>query len=386
MTATTAALLPGGMHPDPGKSYTMASRYYTDPAIHALEQERIFARSWIYAGHESRLAEPGSYLVADFAEESVVVVRSRNGALNAFFNVCQHRGHRLVEGEGRLKLTFTCPYHAWAYDFDGKLRTARGCENVDGFDRSEFGLKPVRVETMLGLVFVNLDPDAAGLEETYPGLKEDILKHMPRAAEFSFACRRDYTIGANWKVVIDNFQECYHCDVAHPAFVDMVDMPSYRNRTHGLWSTQTSAKLRSAKSSAYNLEGSNAEFGYVGFYVWPNLTIWLMPGEPNLMTLQMLPDGPDRCVEHLDWHAPEGVVTAQAKAAIDYIDQVLQVEDIALCESVHKGLKSRGYDRGRFIVDRGRTAISEHALHHFQSLVMRSLEGNAPLATRQAAE
>jgi carnitine monooxygenase subunit len=239
---------------------------------------------------------------------------------------------------------------------------------------------------MLGLVFVNLDPGAPPLHEQYAGLEEEILNYMPRAGELAFACRRTYDLHANWKVVVDNFQECYHCEPAHPAFVDLVEMTTYRNKVHDYWSCQTSDKPHARRSEAYSFEPGDVDFGYAGFFVWPNLTIWLMPGEPNLMTLQMLPDGASACHERLDWHSLGGELSAQAMAAIDYVDRVLQPEDIALCESVFKGLKSRGYDRGRFIVDRDRTHISEHAVHHFHTLVMAALEGEAPTARADAAE
>ena len=145
------------------------------------------------------------------------------------------------------------------------------------------------------------------------------------------------------------------------------------------------SRPQSQASSAYAFEPGDVDFGYAGYFIWPNLTIWLMPGEPNLMTLQMLPDGPKNCIEHLEWHSLGGALTEQAKAAVDYVDEVLQPEDIALCESVQQGLKSRGYDRGRFIVDRERSHISEHALHHFHKLVMQHLEGGEP-PLAQAAE
>ncbi len=153
-----------------------------------------------------------------------------------------------------------CPYHAWAYDFDGKLRTARGCENVDGFDKSEFGLKQVRVDTMLGLVFVNLDADAPAFAEQYAGLEDDILRWMPRAGQLGFAVGRDFHLKANWKVVIDNFQECYHCEPAHPAFVDLVAMPTYRNKTHQYWSAQTSDMPHSNQNTAYDFRAGRRRF------------------------------------------------------------------------------------------------------------------------------
>lgn len=359
-------------------------RYYTDPLIFEEEKERIFARSWLFVGHESTLRAPGSYQVVEVADESLAL-RGRDGILRCFYNVCQHRAHRVLKGNGTLGPVMTCPYHAWAYNLDGSLRTARGCENVRDFDKLAFSLKQVRVDTMLGLVFVNLDSEALPFGEQYAGLEDDILRWMPRAASLEPACQRDFALNANWKVVIDNFQECYHCEPAHPAFVDMVEIPTYRNRTHQYWSAQTSNKPRSNRSTAYDFETGDVDFGYAGYFVWPNLTIWLMPREPNLMTLQMLPDGPEGCVEHLHWHSLGGALTHQSEAAIEYVVDVLQPEDIALCESVHAGLKSRGYDRGRFIVDSGRSHISEHAVHHFHWLVMQAMEGG-PLPVPQAAE
>ncbi|MDG2480877.1 MAG: aromatic ring-hydroxylating dioxygenase subunit alpha, partial [Alphaproteobacteria bacterium] len=327
--------LPGGLHDDPRRSYTMASRYYTDPAIFEEEMDKIFACSWIFVGHESQVAEPGSYKTIEIADESIALVRGRDGELRCFYNVCQHRAHRILQGEGKLKLTMTCPYHAWAYDFEGKLRTARGSENVEGFDKGEFGLKQVRVETMLGLIFVNLDQNAPAFAEQYGGLEADILRWMPRAGQLEFSCARDFHLKANWKVVIDNFQECYHCEPAHPAFVDLVEMPTYRNKTFQFWSSQTSDQPHSKTSTAYEFEAGDVDFGYAGYFVWPNLTIWLMPGEPNLATLQMLPDGPEGCLEHLHWHALDGAMSEQATAAVDYMVDILQPEDIAICESVH---------------------------------------------------
>ena len=163
--------LPGGLHGDPSRSFTMASRYYTDPLIFEEEKDRIFARSWLFVGHESTLRAPGSYQVVDIADESLALVRGRDGVLRCFYNVCQHRAHRVLKGSGTLGPVVTCPYHAWAYNLDGSLRTARGCENVQDFDKSAFSLKEVRVDTMLGLVFVNLDPQARAVRRTVRGAR-----------------------------------------------------------------------------------------------------------------------------------------------------------------------------------------------------------------------
>ena len=374
MTVPILALQPGDapFRADAARSYTLPARFYTDPEIHALEQPRIFARSWWYAGHVSQLAAHGDYVTTQIHDQSVVVVRNREGALRAFYNVCQHRGHELVQGSGRKPL-LTCPYHAWAYDLDGQLRRARNSKRMTGFRACDFALKPVRVEAYCGLVFVNLDPDAVPFAEQAGGLADELLSYCPRAAEMVFAQRDTYDVAANWKVLIDNFLECYHCDAAHKDFVDLVDMKSYRSRTHGIYSSHVSAKACSTTSRAYSFEPGDVDFGYAGWFVWPNLTIWIYPGEPNISTLQMIPAGADRCIEHQDWFIPTPEPSAQLRDAMVYQKDVLQPEDIRLCESVQRGLKSAGYNQGRFVVDADRTELSEHAVHHFQRLVVEAL-------------
>ncbi|HSF93504.1 MAG TPA: aromatic ring-hydroxylating dioxygenase subunit alpha [Thermohalobaculum sp.] len=357
---------------DPKTSYTLPARFYTDPGIYEAEKPAIFYRTWHYAGHVSQVSQPGSYITTRIHEQNVFVARGRDGELRAFFNVCTHRGHELLQGAGR-KNVITCPYHAWAFDFDGRLVNARNSENVKGFKKCEFSLKPVRVEVFCGLLLVNLDPDAAPFAETMDGLEEEIRQYLPRVDDLAFAQRDTYDVAANWKVLVDNFLECYHCAPAHKDFVDLVDMSSYRTITHKRYSSQCAAAPRTTNSKAYSFEPGDVDFGYAGFFVWPNFTIWIYPGEPNLSVLQMNPGGPERCIEYQDWFTLGGEVTRQLSDAIAYQKDVLQPEDIGLCESVQRGLKSLGYNQGRFIVDEGLTELSEHAVHHFQRMVAEAL-------------
>lgn len=354
------------------KSFTMPARFYFDPEIYERERDAIFMRSWQYAGHVSQVAKPGEFMTLRICDQSIFVVRAKSGAINAFYNVCQHRGHELLDGAGKTNI-ITCPYHAWAYDFDGELRSARNSERMKGFKKCDFALKPVRVETFCGLVFVNLDPDAKPLAELAPGLEDEIRHYAPHLDEMQFAQRDDYAVEANWKVMIDNFLECYHCHTAHKDFVTLVDMPSYRSKVCGVYSSHCSGKARSTENAAYKFEKGDVDFGYAGWYLWPNTTIWVYPGEPNLSVLQMLPVGPDRCIEHQDWFLPGKKPSKQLKDAMVYQKDVLQPEDIGLCESVQRGLKSRGYNQGRFVVDEDGSELSEHAVHHFQRMVVDSL-------------
>ncbi len=358
---------------DPKQSFTLPARHYTEMATFEAEKQAIFYRSWHYAGHVSQVADPGMFLTTSIHQQNVFVARGRDGVLRAFYNVCAHRGHELLSGAGK-KNVITCPYHAWAFDFDGRLVSARNSENVTGFDKCDFALKPVRVEVFCGLVLINLDPEAAPFTETFAGLEEEIRQYLPRADELGFAQRDTYHVAANWKVLVDNFLECYHCAPAHHDFVDLVDMESYRTITHKAYSAQCAAAPRTTRSKAFEFEVGDVDFGYAGFFVWPNFTIWIYPGEPNMSVLQMNPDGPETCLEYQDWFTLGGVVTPQLQSAIAYQKDVLQPEDIGLCESVQRGLKSMGYNQGRFIVDEGLTELSEHAVHHFQRMVAQALD------------
>lgn len=167
--------------------------------------------------------------------------------------MCQHRGHELLNGTGKAT-HIVCPYHAWTYGFDGELIAARNSQQVKGFNKCDFSLKPVRVEQFCGLVFVNLDADAVSLKQQSGNLEDEIRHYCPRVDEMVFAQRDTYDVACNWKTIVDNFLECYHCHVAHKDFVDLVDMNSYRTKTHGIYSGQISSAVRSADNAAFTVK------------------------------------------------------------------------------------------------------------------------------------
>lgn len=357
---------------DPARSFTLPARFYLDQQIHRMENKAIFQCSWYYAGHSSQLPQNGDYLTITIDDQSVFVVRDREGELKAFYNVCQHRGHELLAGSGRTNV-IVCPYHAWSYDLDGSLIGARNSAKMAGFAKCDFALKPVQVEVFCGLVFINLDLDAEPLGIQASELEKEIRQYVPAVDELAFAQRDTYKVASNWKVMMDNFLECYHCHTAHRDFVDLVDMESYRSTTRGIYSSHISNAAKSTDNSAYKFEKGDVDFGYAGWFLWPNLSLWAYPGEPNLSVLQMIPDGVGNTIEYQDWFVPDGKVSAQLQEAMDYQKDVLQPEDIGLCESVQRGLKSNGYNQGRFVVDAERSELSEHAVHHFQQLIITAL-------------
>ena len=356
------------------RSFTLPAQYYIDPAIYEREKRAIFYRSWSFGCHEGQVAEPGSFVTVKVADQNIVILRGQDGTLRAFHNVCSHRAHELLQGCGKTKL-ITCPYHAWTYHTDGRLRSAVGQKNVADFEASEFSLKPVRIEAYAGFVFVNLDPDAASLASQAGDMQPEVLKACPDIGALKFACRLTYELKANWKNVVDNFLECYHCSVAHPAFVDLVDIQNYRTKTHGIYSSHISPPGR-CDNTAYKVpEGEERDFS--AWWLWPNVTFNVFPGPPNITVLHIMPSGPETTLEHFDIFTLTGTLSESEEDAKRYIDQVLQPEDIGLVESVQRGLHSLGYKQGRFIIDKERTFLSEHGLHHFHSLALDAL-GDLP--------
>lgn len=359
-------------HVDAARSHTIPARYYFDPEVYEREKDAIFFKGWWLAGHKSQLATPGCYLTSQIHDQNIAVIRGQDGALRAFYNVCQHRGHELLRGAGTTPV-IVCPYHAWSYHLDGSLRRARNSQDLPDFDPAEFALSPVQAEEFCGFVFVNLDPAATPLARQSGDLESEVRRYIPRVDDLGFVQRYEYRVKSNWKILIDNFVECYHCAPAHRDFVELVDMPSYRSKAQGIYSSHIASNLRVNDNAVYTFDADKADFGFASWYLWPNLTFGTLPGEPNLFTLQMIPDGPEHSIEYIDWYLPDPTPSAQIKAAMVYLDEILQPEDIGICESVQRGLRSRGYNQGRFVIDQGQTELSEHAVHHFQQMVVEAL-------------
>lgn len=197
--------------------WSLDQRFYTDPDIYELELERIVSRNWILAGHQSELPEVGDFKVFKVANESAIIVRAQDGSLRAHANVCRHRGSLVcLEAHGNAR-KFVCPYHGWTYDTDGKLIAARNMP--DDFDRKNHGLHPVSLDVLGGLLFVCFSDSPPSLG----GARRDLAEpfEMFGFEKLKVAAHRDYPIPANWKLAIENYQECYHCASAHPDYARM---------------------------------------------------------------------------------------------------------------------------------------------------------------------
>jgi carnitine monooxygenase subunit len=359
--------LASGFHEDPARSMSLRAAAYTEPRWLEADRAAILRRSWQWVGHVERLAAPGSYLAVEVAGMPVAVVRDADGELRAFYNVCKHRAHELLTGSGRTR-GIVCPYHAWTYDLSGRLRAARRTGGMSTFDRTEVRLDPVAVEEFGGFVYVNLEPGATPLAEQAPDLAAEIAEWAPDVADLTHAARLTYDVRSNWKNVIDNFLECYHCHIAHKEFVSLVDMATYEVRTHGIWSSHF-AEAGKSENAAYDVSGATVSQHAV-WWLWPNTCLLRYPGRGNFMVFQVIPAGPDRTLETWDVYLETPELDEAERQSVRYIDEVLQVQDIGLVESVQRGMGTPAFDQGRIVCDPEGTGLSEHAVHHFHGLVL----------------
>ncbi|MDX6398751.1 MAG: choline monooxygenase [Gaiellaceae bacterium] len=343
---------------------TLPFDWYSDPAALRLERERIFRRTWQYAGRADQIAEPGSFFTADAGGVPIVVVRDQESVVRAFVNVCRHRGSLVCEGEGRRE-TLQCPYHAWTYDLDGSLRAAPRADREPGFEREQLALMPVLVDTWGPFVFVNPDVEAAPLTDTLGELPELVASSGLDLDGLRFLERSSSEYEANWKVCCENYLECYHCQVAHPDFSKVVDVSvdAYVLEASRYFSSQY-GPVRSAWKGDFDPRGP-IERGQFHF-VWPNLTINIMPGHPNLSIGPVIPTGPEHTARFLDYFVGPDVEEAWIREMLEFDAQVGS-EDTVLVERVQRGVRGGGLDHGRLMLE------SERLIAHFQGLLLDAL-------------
>ena len=331
-------------------------RLYTDPELLESEQLLIFERTWQLAGHIASLPKPGSYLTAQAGTQPVLVVRDEENELRAFKNVCRHRGSRLLSGSGQCKAAIRCRYHGWTYRLDGSLiGVPEGLSFDEKIEKRKFGLMPARVEEMCGLVFVNLDPDAAPLAELVGDLPQRLAPYRIETLE-SFAPGTGKQ-PANWKVVADNYLEGYHIPIAHPGLMRMLDYKHYDVEVHDhyVWfdsplrSKPSSNRLERAYAKLVTpMPGLGEEDRFVWRYafIYPNTTIDLYPDQVN--TWQMLPDGIGRTSDVFESYRPAGAKprTRFVQWANQRLNTLVLDEDIDLVDNVQRGLATRGYRCG----------------------------------------
>ena len=363
-----------GYSADSGNSLSLRAEAYTEEAWYNADLRAILAKSWQWVCHVEKLREPGSFVTVEIAGQPIAIVRARDGVLRAFYNVCKHRAHELLRGEGNTT-RIMCPYHAWVYKLDGQLVRAPETEHLENFTVEEICLDEVQVEEFCGFVFVNLDREARSLSSQSGDLETEIRHWAPDIGQLTFGHRLTYDIRSNWKNVVDNFLECYHCPTAHKDFCDLVDMDTYKVTTHGIYSSHMADAGKGA-NSAYDVSNATVRTHAV-WWLWPTTCLMRYPGRSSMIVLNIIPAGPDRTLETYDFFLETPEPNEMELDAIRYLDEVLQVEDIGLVESVQRGMSTPAFTQGRIVNDPSGSGKSEHAVHHFHGLVLDAYAGIA---------
>ena len=327
---------------------TIPAAWYTDPRIAERERLQVFSRTWQLVGHAAQLEKAGQFVTTTVAGEPIVAVRGNDGMLRAFYNVCRHHAAAVVTQPCGQASLLHCPYHGWNYGLDGSLKGMPEFDGVKNFDRAQNGLVPVRVESWEGLVFVNLDPEAASLPTYFGGL-------LKRAAplgmsKLHFFERRTYDIACNWKVFVDNYLDGgYHVPHLHKGLNSVLDYKQYTIENEDRYCLQSSPMVASDEDAAtgYTRKGDRAWY----FWQYPNFMFNCYQGYMD--TNYVIPVDADHCRVIFDFYFDE---IGEARLAYNTesvnVGNRVQDEDLGICEAVQRGLKSRAYGAGRLSVRR----------------------------------
>lgn len=337
------------------RAMTLPGEFYTSPEIFAREQERIFSRRWLCVGRGDSIAQPGDFRLVAAGGESLILVRGKDGRARAFFNVCRHRGTRVCEAEsGRFAGGIQCPYHAWTYGLDGALLGAPHMADVPWFDKADHPLAPAALGEWEGFLFLNL---AAAPEPLDQALSALLGRFAPwRLPELKSARQIAYDVRANWKLVFQNFSECYHCPPVHPA---LAKLSHYRSGANNLrdGSVLGGYMLINEKGGSLTMSGRlcgaplgnlpEEERQRVYYYsVFPGAFLTIQPD--FVMATHLEPLAVDRTRVVCDWlFAPESLAAPGFDPA-DGVDiwDVTNRQDWHMCELAQQGVSSRAYRPG----------------------------------------
>jgi choline monooxygenase len=351
--------------PDVARAWTLPASVYLDPAVLEREKRELFSRTWQIVGRREQLRNAGDYFTTDLLGQPLLIVRGQSGQLRGFFNVCRHRAGPPAEGCGNRKV-FRCGYHGWTYNLEGALLNAPEMDGTEDFHFEDFTLKPVRTEEWGAWVFVNLDPDARPLIDELRELPQQTARRGLESLKLYE--RRDYLMDCNWKVYIDNYLEGYHLPSVHPSLNRELDYGQYVTETYQNHSRQFSPIRGPENEASVQRRYSQAKGDDVADYFWifPN---WMLNCYPDNVSLNIvLPLGLEKTLAIFEWYFPEDVLATDAPAnTVEFSDEI-QIEDGHICEVVHRNLKSKAYERGRF------SAKQERCVHHFHRLYSEWME------------
>ena len=339
---------------------TLPGAAYHSDATWQTDRDRVFFRNWVYVGRAERVPRPGSWLRVEIAEESILLVRGKDHALRGFYNVCRHRGSQLCDEEsGEVRSHLRCPYHAWGYALDGTLVTTPMIER-DEIDRPGTSLWPVRVDVWEGFVFVNLSrEEPAPLLEALADQQDDVMG-LARVglSELRIGHVSTIDVQANWKIVLENYNECLHCPTIHPELMAVV--PAYRKGSvHESGRQDGGVTLADGRTTVAldprlrlpllpGLKGQDGPSAYFGAGVYP--TMFLDVDGSTALATAVFPTGPRSCrlvTEYL--FSPEALDDPEFDPTpVIEFNELVTRQDNAACERVQRGVTSRAFDHGVF--------------------------------------
>jgi choline monooxygenase len=356
------------------RAWTIPAPWYFDPRIAELERKSVFSSTWQVVGRADQVRDNGQFLTAELAGEPLVVVRGDDGHLRAFYNVCRHHAAAVVTEPQGCARQFRCPYHGWTYGIDGALKGMVEFEGVCNFDRANNGLVPVRVDTWENFVFVNLDGRSAPLKD-FLGAVPGLVAPLDLSNKLHFFARRVYTLNCNWKVYVDNYLDGgYHVPHAHKGLSSVIEYTKYTIENLDLACLQSSPLSSDSSSEA----GVAATRQGRAFYLWiyPNFMINAYQGVMD--TNLVLPLAIDRCAVVFDYYFADTSAAAEARNRESIaVSEKVQDEDMAICDSVQRGLGSRAYVAGRLSV---RREAGEHLFHRLLHADLTSALGRSASA------
>ena len=342
---------------------TLPGRYYYDPTIYEQEIERIFSEMWVCVGRAELLPDPGSYQVVTLGYESILVVRGRDAQLRAFYNVCRHRGARLCSQEmGQLKGSVQCRYHAWTYGLDGRLIGAPNVLNDEQFERSLYGLLPIALEIWEGMIWLNLSEHPEPIEnQLHPTLIERFGSYDPFArynvGNLKVGKTIVYDLQANWKLILENFMECYHCGPMHPEFCHL--FPAFRTGIADYVDGEAATLADSVEAFTITGKASRPPLPgllpqdlrrYYGIVLNPNMLLNLL--DDHIVVHTLLPQGPDRTRIACEWLFDPHVMTQPGFDPMDAVElfDIVNKQDWEVCEMTQQSMRSRAFRSGGIYV------------------------------------
>ena len=339
------------------KAWAIPAPWYFDSRIGLLERDSVFAANWQVVGRCDQVSQPGQFFTIDVNRDPLLIARGDDGKLRAFYNVCRHHAAAVVPEASGSARQFRCPYHGWTYGNDGALKGMVEFEGVCNFDRKDNGLVPVRVDTWENFVFINLDGTAPPLHEFLDKVPS-LVAPLKITEKLHYFDRRIYTLKCNWKVYVDNYLDGgYHVPHAHKGLSSVVEYTKYTIENFERSCLQTSPL--DASAAADSAIGSTRQGQAFYLWIYPNFMINAYSGVMD--TNLVLPLGVDQCAVIFDYYfADISAAAAQHNQDSIKVSEKVQDEDMAICDSVQRGLASRAYVAGRLSV---RREAGEHLFH-----------------------